>query len=82
MVVNPLVDKAAAWNLAKTTVTTEYAIDENRRIDIVLDDGNIFIPIEVKIYAGEQEQQLADYAAFSRRMNTGVGFIPVIFFNA
>ena len=33
-------------------VKNEYLTDLNRRIDIVIEDGNIFIPIEVKIYAG------------------------------
>ncbi|MCL2193787.1 MAG: PD-(D/E)XK nuclease family protein, partial [Treponema sp.] len=50
-----------------------------RRIDIVIDDGSVFIPIEVKIYAGEQDAQLADYAAFSRKMNAGAAFVPVLF---
>lgn len=42
-------------------VYREYLIDENRRIDIVIKSNNYFIPIEVKIYAGDQEKQCYDY---------------------
>ena len=79
MVVKPLIENASTFNPAKAKITTEYTINEDRRIDIVLDDGTVFIPIEVKINASEQEQQLADYAAVSRKMNAGPGFIPVLF---
>ena len=79
MVVKPFIEKTANFDLSKAKVITEYQIKENRRIDIVLDDGTIFIPIEVKINAGEQENQLADYAVFSRQINVLFGFIPVLF---
>jgi hypothetical protein len=46
-------------------VYTEYSTDVRRRIDIVIDDGKMFIPIEVKIYAKDQENQISDYARFS-----------------
>jgi len=78
-VVKPLVENAGKFDVSKAKVIAEYQTDEGRRIDIVIDDGTIFIPIEVKIYAGEQEKQLADYAAFSKRINTKAGFIPVLF---
>ena len=77
--VKPLVENTGKFDPSKARITTEYTINEDRRIDIVLDDGTVFIPIEVKIGAGEQEKQLADYADYSRRINTGVGFIPVLF---
>jgi len=87
MVVVPHIKNAERLNTEKTKVRTEYSIDKNRRIsidkkrriDIVLDDGTVFIPIEVKINAGEQEKQLTDYAAFSRKMNESSSFIPVLF---
>jgi len=79
MVIIPNIKNAGKLNPEKTKVTTEYSIDKNRRIDVVLDDGTVFIPIEVKINAGEQENQLADYAAFSRKMNESSSFIPVLF---
>jgi hypothetical protein len=79
IVVKPISENAGMLNLSKTNVTTEYSIDNGRRIDIVLDDGVIYIPIEVKIDAGEQEGQLADYAAFSRQKNADGKFVPVLF---
>ncbi len=42
-------------------VYREYQIDTNRRIDLVIETKERFIPIEVKIYAGEQENQCSDY---------------------
>lgn len=47
--------------LAHTDVTREYVIDDKRRIDIVIENADCFIPIEVKIYGGEQEGQCWDY---------------------
>ena len=80
--INPLIGQADTLNLARTRVTTEYSIDVNdkrRRIDIAIDDARVFIPIEVKIKHREGEGQLADYAAFSRKMNAGSGFGRVLF---
>ena len=37
-----------------------------RPIDIVIKDNNRFIPIEVKIFAGDQENQCADYAKYAK----------------
>lgn len=47
-------------------VFREYRIDNNRRIDLVIQTVNHFIPIEVKIYAGEQENQCFDYAKVAK----------------
>lgn len=47
------------WSYIK--VEREKVIDSKRRIDLVIETPNRFIPIEVKIYAGEQEQQCLDY---------------------
>jgi hypothetical protein len=55
-----------ALDIEHTRVTREYVIDENRRIDIVLEDGKVFVPIEVKIRAGDQSKQIADYFAFAK----------------
>lgn len=53
--------------LSHTSVVTEYVIDDARRIDIVISNTNFFLPIEVKIYAEEQESQCYDY--YSCAMN-------------
>ena len=45
--------------LAHTDVTKEYVIDHDRRIDIVIQNARFQIPMEVKIYADEQEGQLS-----------------------
>lgn len=47
--------------LKETRVYKEYLIEEDRRIDIVIKNDKFFIPIEVKIHAGEQENQCYDY---------------------
>jgi hypothetical protein len=56
-------------DIEHTRVTTECVINENRRIDITLDDDKIFVPIEVKIGAGDQRKQLTDYFTFAKTQN-------------
>jgi hypothetical protein len=68
----------SALDIEHTRVTTEYIIDENRRIDITLEDGKVFIPIEVKIWAGDQPKQLADYFAYAQTRNKAAR-IPVLY---
>lgn len=46
-------------------VHTEYKTDTNRRIDIVIETKKRFIPIEAKIYAGDQNAQCSDYYWYS-----------------
>ena len=46
-------------------VYKEYLIEENRRIDIVIQSRKYFIPIEVKINAEEQESQCYDYYKYA-----------------
>ena len=61
-------------------VKKEYSTDKNRRIDIVIEDRNIFIPIEVKIHAGDQKNQIPHYADFSRFKNKNKNKnVPVIY---
>jgi hypothetical protein len=67
-----------ALDLEHTKVTTELVIDENRRIDIVIEDGNVFVPVEVKIRAGDQHNQTADYFKFAKTKN-GDNHIPVLY---
>lgn len=49
--------------LTHTIIIKEYVIDKERRIDLVIQNVDFFIPMEVKIYAGEQEGQCFDYFA-------------------
>ena len=53
------------FDLNSAKVHTEYLIEGNRRIDIVIENKNVFIPIEVKIYAADQENQCLDYYRYA-----------------
>lgn len=55
--------------LDSAKVFREYRIDGQRRIDLVIETKNRFIPIEVKIYAGDQKSQCFDYAQTARQSN-------------
>jgi hypothetical protein len=76
--VGPKLRGCPALDIERTKVTAEYVIDENRRIDIVLNDGKIFVPIEAKIWAGDQPRQAADYFAYAQAKNRGV-HVPVLY---
>jgi hypothetical protein len=65
-------------DIEHTRVATEYVIDENRRIDIALADGSVFVPIEVKIRARDQPKRLTDYFAFARTQNKN-NHIPILY---
>ena len=52
--------------IAHTNVVKEYRIDDERRIDIAIYNIRFFIPMEVKIYAGEQESQCYDYYTYAK----------------
>jgi len=67
-----------ALSIEDTKVMAEYVIDENRRIDITLEDSNIFVPIEVKIWAGDQPKQVSDYFAFAKTKNRN-SHVPVLY---
>ena len=81
MVVKPHspMEKAGDLDLSKAKVNRQSSTNEGRLIDITVNDGKVFIPIEAKINAGEQPKQLSDYANESRKRNKAVGFIPVLF---
>lgn len=54
-------------NLDKTVVEREKLIAGNRRIDIFIEiPGRISIPIEVKLYAGDQDAQCSDYYRYAK----------------
>jgi len=76
--ISPKLNKPLELNIESTKVTAEYVIDENRRIDITLEDGSIFIPIEVKIWATDQPKQVADYFVFSKTKNRN-SHVPVLY---
>lgn len=46
---------------SKAQVTREVVIDESRRIDLLIRIKDRFFPIEVKVYAKDQDKQCIDY---------------------
>lgn len=52
--------------LKSAKVFREYVIHNGRRIDLVIQTFHRFIPIEVKIFAGDQNRQCYDYFHFAR----------------
>lgn len=48
-------------------VLKEYPITQERRIDIAILAEDTFLPIEVKIHAGEQKAQCYDYYHFAEK---------------
>src|SRR5574344_1316123 len=53
-------------------VYNEYVIDASRRIDILIesDKKDIKIPIEVKIFADDQRNQIDDYEAYAKKFTS------------
>ena len=47
--------------LKSARIYREFTLSDSRRIDIVIETLNYFLPIEVKIYATDQPGQTADY---------------------
>lgn len=56
---------ATIYECQKAAVHTEYVIDGNRRIDIYIQSEKYNIPIEAKVYAGDQKAQLLDYSHYA-----------------
>ena len=50
---------------AKAVVAREELIDESRRIDLVIKVKNRVFPIEVKVYAQDQDRQCFDYYKYA-----------------
>jgi hypothetical protein len=74
----PKLPSILALDIEHTRVATERVTDDNRRIDIALDDGKVFVPIEVKIRAGDQHSQAADYFKFAQTKNKAER-VPVLY---
>jgi hypothetical protein len=66
-------------DLDAARVSTEYSIDAMRRIDITIEAGRVFVPIEVKIWAGDQQNQIHDYFVFARDNKNRGAPIPVLY---
>ena len=53
------------YSLAR--VSREELTDSSRRIDLVIEIGQRFIPIEVKLYAEDQDAQCFDYYEYAKK---------------
>lgn len=75
--------KLSIAELKQASVYREYLIEGNRRIDLVIQTPNYLIPIEVKIFAGDQKNQCADYLKVAQNANvyylTRLGNMPTDF---
>ncbi len=63
-------------------IHVEYVISKQRRIDILLHHPptNYWLPIENKIYADDQENQLLDYWTWARNQGTGpADAFPIVY---
>lgn len=56
-------------------VFKEYPIAGDRRIDIVIESVDVFIPIEVKIYAADQKAQCYDYYMYAAKRDSAAKVI-------
>lgn len=54
-------------NLKNATIVLEEMIDNDRRVDIVIYIKDFVIPIEVKIWADDQNKQLYDYYQYFKK---------------
>lgn len=61
----PLLSPGELEKLQNATVETEVPTTEGRRIDMVITTNRFYLPFEVKIWAGDQKEQLRDYYAFA-----------------
>lgn len=70
-----LEDKLAHEDYETINVYRECTIENDRRIDLVIEGKSIFIPIEVKLYAGDQKNQCYDY--YKKAKNSKVYYLTL-----
>lgn len=56
-------------DLSNTRIELEEKIDGDRRVDIAIHIGSHIYPIEVKVWAGDQDAQLSDYYKYYKAHN-------------
>lgn len=62
-------------NFIDATVATEVRTMDNRRIDLVISSNTHYVPVEVKIWAKDQQNQLQSYYVFAKNSGKEVPFI-------
>ena len=73
---NVLHMKFSDYEYKKAVVHKEYVISNGRRIDLAIEIGDKYIPIEVKIYAKDQYKQCFDYYKFYSK-NSNVFYLTL-----
>ena len=61
--------------LLAAEVCLEEVIDGNRRVDIAIHLGKTVYPIEVKVWSGDQKEQLYDYVTYYKKQGLQCGQI-------
>ena len=64
-----VLNEPAPANLINARIELEEKIDGERRVDIAIHVGNYVYPIEVKVWAGDQDAQLSDYYHYYKAHN-------------
>lgn len=59
-----------ASDYAKAMVSREETVKDSRRIDLLIRIGKYMLPIEVKVYAEDQERQCFDYYNYAVRYDS------------
>lgn len=55
------IDNLNKTDLDRARVYREYRVENNLRIDLVIEVKGLIIPVEVKVFAGDQPDQCCDY---------------------
>ena len=66
---NVLNMKLSDYDYKNIIVHREKVIKDGRRVDLVIETKDKIIPIEVKIYAGDQHKQCFDYYEYAKNSN-------------
>jgi len=67
-------------NVEDMLVMSERFTDKGRPIDVVIEGCGKFIPIEVKLYAGDQSLQCYDYCMFARTKDSEAKIVYLTLF--
>lgn len=71
----PTLSREKLEELRNAEVKTEVPTDKGRRIDMVISTERLYLPFEVKIWAGDQDAQLWDYYTFAKKQGKEVPYV-------
>ena len=75
-------DMISEINTEDMRVMPEHFTDNGRLIDIVIEGGGKFIPIEAKLYAGDQSMQCYDYCMYARTKDSRAKIVYLTLFGS